>query len=137
MSTLTIDALTNNLPKVLSFIHANLEQGLCPSSTQAKIELAVEEVFVNIANYAYGDAVGSVAISCMLKTNPMGICITISDNGCAFNPLLHKKADLTLPAQERGIGGLGIFLFKKIMDEVTYARKDNCNVLTLTKNWFQ
>lgn len=135
MSTLTIEALTKNLPKVLEFVRTCLEQGSCPAATQRQIELAVEEIFVNIANYAYGNAVGSAQLCCTLKKKPLGICITISDKGCEFNPLLHKETDLTLPIQERNIGGLGIFLVKKIVDEVTYERKENCNVLTLKKNW--
>ena len=135
MSTLTIDAVTKNLPKVLEFIRTYLEQGSCPSATQMQIELAVEEVFVNIANYAYGSTIGSANICCTLTKHPSGVCITISDRGCEFNPLLHKETDLTLPARERSIGGLGIFLVKKNMDEVTYKRKENCNVLTFKKNW--
>lgn len=134
MSTLTIEARTKNLPIVLEFIRTNLEQCSCPAATQRQIELAVEEIFVNIANYAYGGAAGSVDICCTLKQKPSVICITISDKGFAFNPLLHKETDLTLPVQERSIGGLGIFLVKKNMDEVTYERKGNCNVLTLIKN---
>ena len=135
MSTLTIEAQINNLPKVLAFIRASLEQGLCPPATQMQIELAVEEVFVNIASYAYGGSIGLATLDCLLKENPSGVCITISDDGREFNPLLHEDADVTLPAHKRSIGGLGIFLVKKTMDEVTYERKGNCNVLTLKKNW--
>lgn len=131
MPTLELQAQTENLPQVLSFVHQTLSHSSCAAKTILQIDLAVEEIFVNIANYAYGSAQGSVCIDCSLHGSVL--TIVIRDQGIAFNPLEQKPADTTLSAQERPIGGLGIFLTKKIMTTVTYERLCDSNVLTLTK----
>ncbi len=135
MSTLNIAALVDNLDTVLDFVHASLEQTDCPMRTQLQIDLAVEEVYVNIASYAYGDTTGDCHINCTLSQDPTGIIITLIDEGVAYNPLLKEDADITLPADERGTGGLGILLTKKVMSEVTYQRTATSNMLTLKKFW--
>ena len=96
-----------------------------------KINLAFEEIFVNIANYAYKDKVGEVIIQVELKDD--NCVINFIDEGVMFNPLEREEPDVSLKAEERKIGGLGIFLVKKIMDDVKYERVDGKNIFSITK----
>ena len=136
-STMQTEAKAENLDDVLSFVHKHM--GTIPGahrSIESQIDLAVEEVFVNVANYAYTDTdegTGEVKISVQPLTNPTGVTISISDKGKAFNPLMRPDPDITLSGEDRAIGGLGIFLVKKNMDNVTYSREDESNILTFTK----
>ena len=91
----------------------------------------MEELFVNIAHYAYNPEIGEAIIGCNVDQAPPSITIQFRDRGVPFNPLARKDADITLSAEERDIGGLGIFMVKDYMDEVTYAYEDGQNVLTL------
>ena len=97
----------------------------------SRIELAVEEAVINIMNYSFPEKDGEISMNCELSNN--SIIIEISDNGIPFDPLAQIDPDITLPIEERDVGGLGIFLIKNIMSDVTYQRKNDCNVLTLTK----
>lgn len=135
MSILNIAAQTKNLPNVLDFVHGCLASTTCPDKTKLQIDLAVEEFFVNIANYAYGDKIGSVTIRCSVDNKTQSISIILSDSGIAFDPLAHPEAETNLPTHKRKIGGLGIFLSRKIMDEVSYQRENHKNILTLKKTW--
>ncbi len=98
-----------------------------------KIELSLEELLVNIASYAYAPKSGNVDIEYQLLLNPRAILIKISDEGKAFNPLQSADPDVTLSSEERDIGGLGIYIVKNTMDEISYQRIDNKNVLTIKK----
>ena len=132
---LNIEALDKNLPQVLQFVDRLLELADCPVKTQMQIDLAVEEIFVNIADYAYAPATGSAVIRMEISENPGTAVITFFDRGIPYNPLEKRDPDLTLPAGERPVGGLGIFLTKKSMDEVAYRYQDGQNILTLIKRW--
>jgi sigma-B regulation protein RsbU (phosphoserine phosphatase) len=127
---LEIRASLENLDMVLNFINTELEQRGCPQDIQGKIEVAVEEVFVNIVNYAYSPGVGDavIFISAADKT-----VIRFEDTGKPYNPLDKPEPDLDKPLMERDIGGLGVFLVKKLMDNVEYTRIENKNVLVMTK----
>ena len=131
MSKLEIDAKTENLDKVNDFIADNLMG--CPMKLLMQIDLVVEEVFVNIAHYAYKDAVGKAWITCGLDKENNLLTIIFEDEGVQFDPLAKDDPDITASAEEREIGGLGIFLTKKLMDDVSYERKDGKNILTLVK----
>jgi serine/threonine-protein kinase RsbW len=99
-----------------------------------QIELAVEEVLVNVIRYAYPeDHQGKVEVDCSWGSGP-GLSIEVTDYGIAFDPLAEADPDTSLGLAERSIGGLGIFLTKKMMDQVCYERKDNKNILTMVKN---
>ena len=100
---------------------------------QMQIELAVEEIFVNIAKYAYSPEVGRAKVRVELEQDPLKVIITFIDQGMPYDPLARQDPDLTLPAEERDIGGLGVFLTKKMMDDVSYEYKDGSNVLRLKK----
>ncbi len=131
MSKLEIDAKTENLDRVNDFIADNLIG--CSMKLLMQIDLVVEEVFVNIAHYAYKDAVGKAWITCGLDKENNLLNIVFEDEGVQFDPLAKDDPDITASAEEREIGGLGIFLTKKLMDDVSYERKDGKNILTLVK----
>ena len=134
MDELTLDAVVANLDRVLGFVDARLESLGCPIRTQMQIDVAVEELFVNIASYAYGPEGGTATILLESYDDPKRISITFIDSGWAYDPLQRPDPDLTLPAEKREIGGLGIYMVKKSMDDVRYERRGDENVLTITKN---
>ena len=130
MKELTIAASIENLDEVIDFVNTELERNGCPLELANQIDLAVEEIFVNIANYAYTPAVGSVVIRIAIEE---GVIIKFEDTGKFFNPLEHPDPDLDKPLTEREIGGLGILFVKKTMDKIDYKRVSNKNVLTMIK----
>ncbi|MCI6721060.1 ATP-binding protein [Treponema porcinum] len=130
------EAADENLEAVNDFIHEQIKPFSCHSQTLFQIDLAVEEIFVNISHYAYSPDKGTVQIDCSVEKTadaPAKLTVSFTDKGKAFNPLAKPDPDITLSVEEREIGGLGIFLTKKYMDSVLYERKDNQNILTFTK----
>ena len=130
------EAADENLEAVNDFIHEQIKPFSCQSQTLFQIDLAVEEIFVNISHYAYSPDKGTVQIDCSVEKTadaPAKLTVSFTDRGKAFNPLAKPDPDITLSVEEREIGGLGIFLTKKYMDSVLYERKDNQNILTFTK----
>ena len=132
---LTLPATTENLSKVTDFLEEVLEQAGCPIKAQMQINVAVEEVFVNIANYAYAPKTGDATIRAELSETPRAIRITFLDRGMPYDPLLKADPDVTASAEERKIGGLGVFLVKKTMDDVRYLYRDGQNILTIQKSF--
>ena len=128
-----IDASTDKLNEVIDFVDSQLENIECSMKTQMKIDIAVEEIFVNIAQYAYAPEVGKATIRVQVSDNPLTVTITFLDNGKPYDPLAKEDPDVTLSAEERDIGGLGIFLTKKSMDDIRYEYKDGQNILTIEK----
>ena len=131
---LSIDAVTENLPQVQSFVEERLERAGCPMKTQVQIGIVVEEIFVNIAHYAYAPDTGRATVCVELSEEPACVTIVFLDSGVPYNPLSRADPDVTLPAEERPIGGLGIYITKKTMDSVSYEYRDGKNILTLRKN---
>lgn len=130
------EATDENLETVNDFIHEQIKPFSCQSQTLFQIDLAVEEIYINIAHYAYSPDKGTVQIECSVEKTadaPAKLKVSFTDRGKAFNPLAKPDPDITLSVEEREIGGLGIFLTKKYMDSVLYERKDNQNILTFTK----
>ena len=134
MKELIIEALTVNMKKVLSFVDKELETVECPMLTQTAIDIAIEEIFVNIANYAYGEETGTTVIQVTMYEKPLSVEITFIDSGKQYDPLARPDPDVTLPSSKRKKGGLGIFMVKKSMDDVTYEYKDGKNIITIKKN---
>jgi len=132
-SELTLEAKGKNLPEVLSFVEQHLEAVGCPPKAQMQIAVAAEEIFVNIAHYAYAPLSGDAVVRVETARAPASVTVTFSDRGKPFDPTKRDDPDVALPAEERGIGGLGIFMTKKMMDEVSYEYRDGQNVLTLRK----
>ena len=133
MNELVIEADRNNLLKVQSFIDEHLEEAGCPMLTQIAIDVAVEELFVNIASYAYGPEGGTATIRVTVDSDPRRVSVTLSDSGVPYNPLLKQDPDITLPAEKRRIGGLGIYMVKQSMDDFTYEYREGRNNTTITK----
>ena len=100
-----------------------------------QIALAVEEIFVNIASYAYQPQTGQATVRLEQLSNPPAIKIALIDRGMPYNPLERPDPDLTLPVSQRQVGGLGIYMTKELMDEVHYERIDDRNVFTMVKRF--
>ena len=134
MKQLKVKADTTELDNVLSFADAILEELGCSVKAQMQIDIAIEEIFVNIAHYAYPEAEGEAVISVDSGEGP-SVTITFEDEGIPYDPLKNEDPDITLSADDRPIGGLGIFMVKKSMDEVSYEYKDGKNRLTIKKSF--
>ena len=130
---LTIEADVNNLEKVLAFVDEQLEVHDCSPKIQMQIDVAVEELFVNIAHYAYNPEIGAATVRVEIQPEPLAVLITFIDNGVPYDPLAKEDPDITLSAEERQIGGLGIYMVKKSMDDITYEYKDGKNILSIKK----
>ncbi len=126
-------ARNEELPQVMGFIEEELKKAKCPTRTAKRILLCVEELFTNVASYAYPDGGGEVSFAITCRNKMM--TLRRSDSGIPFDPLKKEDPDVTLPAEERQIGGLGIFIVKKTMDDVHYEYKDGKNILSMKKKW--
>lgn len=134
MKELTVAATLENLEPVQGFIEKELEENDCPMKTIMQVSIAVEEIYVNIAHYAYHPEIGEATVRCAVGGDPLQVTIQFLDSGKPFDPLQKKDADTTLSAEARDIGGLGILMVKKSMDYVDYAFEDGKNILTIQKN---
>ncbi|MBQ9346779.1 MAG: ATP-binding protein [Oscillibacter sp.] len=133
MAELNIEARTENLEKVLAFIGEILDEYNCSLKVRTQLDIAVEELFVNIARYAYHSGVGAAAVRVEVQEDPLQVAVTFIDNGVPYDPLAKADPDVTLSAEDRKIGGLGIYMVKKSMDMVDYEYKDGKNILTIQK----
>ena len=130
---LELEAVDENLAQVQTFVDERLEAADCPPKAQMQIGVAVEEIFVNIAHYAYAPDKGSAAVRVEVGDDPVMVSITFIDQGMPYDPLARTDPDVSLPVSERDVGGLGVFLTKQLMDDVTYSYRDGRNILTLKK----
>lgn len=133
MNTLTLEATIDNIPVITDFINEQLEALDCAMKAQLQIDVAIDEVFTNIASYAYPEGAGMATVQIDFDAATRVASIVFEDDGIPFNPLEAKEPDITLSAEERPIGGLGIFLVRKTMDYVRYERRDDKNILTIEK----
>lgn len=133
MSEMTVEATLENLEVVTQFINDQLELAECSVKIITQVDIVVEEIYVNIAQYAYHPEIGEAVIRCEVGNEPLQVIIEFLDNGTPYNPLEKQDPDITLNVEERPVGGLGIFMAKKLMDEISYEFKDGKNVLTLRK----
>ena len=133
MKELTIAATVENIEVVTDFVNQQLELLECPMKAQMQIDIAIDELFSNIAHYSYNPEVGQATVRVEVVENPLAVTITFIDNGIPYDPLAKEDPDLTLSAEERQIGGLGIYMVKKSMDDITYEYKDGQNILTIKK----
>ena len=135
MEELMVTASADNLERVRAFVSSQLDAVDCPLKTCMQISVAVEEVFTNIACYAYAPDTGNVLIQVEIHGEENTAEITFLDKGVPYDPLDREDPDVSLSAEDREIGGLGIFLAKKLMDEMRYAHSGGQNILTLKKSW--
>lgn len=137
------EATIENLTDVMGFVESELEAINCDKKLQIQIVMAAEEIFVNIAHYAYGKLdnngkpipnTGTGPMTLSMEADKQKVLLTFEDKGIPFNPLKKDDPDITLPAEDRDIGGLGILMVKKSMDDISYEHKDGKNILTLVKS---
>ena len=133
MEKITLEAATDNLQQVIDFATELLEAHDCPMKAVMQMELVIEEIFVNVSSYAYHPGVGDVTICVDFAENPSAVEITFIDSGRPYNPLEKDDPDTTLGIDEREIGGLGIFLVKKNVDDIAYEHADGKNILRVKK----
>lgn len=133
MKELDIPAQRENLSEVLKFIDVELEQLGCSMRLQTAIDVAVEEIFVNISSYAYDPEVGQATIRFDVSEDPLTIEIGFIDSGTPYDPLAKPDPNTKIPIRERKKGGLGIYMVKKSMDDISYEYKDGKNILTIKK----
>ena len=133
MTNKTFPAKTQSLNEVLGFVEETLEGFDCPMKTQIAICVAIEEVFVNVARYAYPDGEGNMSLQIDFDDQNRTVTFRMTDKGVPFDPLKKPDPDITLSAEEREIGGLGIFIAKKTMDSLSYSYENGENILTMMK----
>lgn len=135
-STITVKAEIENIAQVTEFMEALLEELECPMKVLYQIDVAIDELLANVCSYAYangwkGD--GMVTVSFEAIDEGDAIRLTFEDTGVPFNPLLRPAPDTTLSIENRGIGGYGIFIVRTTMDDVTYERRGDRNILSIVK----
>ena len=132
---LELEATDDNLARVLGFIEERLEKAECPMKAQMQLCIAAEEIFVNIAHYAYAPNTGMAKLRVKMSEAPRAVTITFIDRGIPYDPLAAADPDVTRPAEERDIGGLGVFMTKKFVDDIRYEYVDGQNVLTMMRQF--
>ena len=133
MKEITVDATIENMNTVTAFVDDFLDQIACPMKSRIQINIVIDEIFGNICHYAYKDSVGSVTVRVESGNTPKAVFLTFTDNGIPYNPLETEDPDITLSSEERKIGGLGIYLVKKNMDEMKYEYVNQQNRLWMEK----
>lgn len=131
MQTRVFPATDFELVNVIAFLEEELEKIDCPMKTVMQLSLCLEEIFVNVAHYSFPESEGSATISIDYKDEVFSIIV--EDSGVPFNPLEKEDPDISLAAEDRRIGGLGIYLVKKTMDELSYEYKGNKNIFCMRK----
>lgn len=134
MKELNVLAKVENIEKVTEFVDEQLELYDCPPKAKIQLDIAIDELFGNIAHYAYTPDEGPATVRVEVCENPLSVILIFIDNGMPYNPLNQSDPDVSLSAEERGIGGLGIYMVKKSMDEITYEYHDGQNILTVKKS---
>ncbi|MDR2632640.1 MAG: ATP-binding protein [Treponema sp.] len=138
LQVMTLPADISQLKKALEFIRTIAERAGCPHEIEQSIEIASEEIFVNIASYAYPKTeAGEVRIGCKVERNVKNskFLVVFTDRGKQYNPLEHPDPDITVPIDERPIGGLGLLMVKRMMDTVQYKHSNGWNHLIIIKSW--
>lgn len=131
MREITRNADMESIAEITAFVEAFLEQHGCTGKVQMQIDIAIDEICSNIARYAYPAGGGTMTVG--IEWQKGAVCLTFTDSGIPYNPLEREDPDIHLSAEERGTGGLGIYMVKKSMDEVLYAYRDGRNCLTIKK----
>ena len=134
MAEIQVPAALERLGEVQQFVLEQLKEYDYSERVRAQLDVAVEEIFVNIARYAYPPGqTGQVRVGCQVDPDPLRVTLVFADRGVPFDPLAKRDADITLSAEDRPIGGLGILMVKRFMTRMTYAYEEGQNVLTLVK----
>ena len=134
MQEMNIEATIDNIPTVTAWVDEQLEQLDCPMKAQMQIDIAIDELFSNIARYAYNPETGPATVRVEVLEEPLAVVITFIDKGIPYDPLKQEDPNTKLPIEEREVGGLGIYMVKKTMDEIVYEYVDGQNILKIKKN---
>ena len=133
MSQITLDATEQSLNSVVDFVDMVLDHIECPTRARRQIHVVADEIFSNIARYAYGHDTGDATVRMGFESPNHMLVLTFEDHGKPFDPCRSDDPDTALTIEDRPVGGLGIFMVKQMMDVVEYCRRNGCNVLTLKK----
>ena len=133
MKELTVQAVIENIPEVTAFVDGQLEALDCPMRAQMQIDVAIDELFGNIAHYAYPQGTGKATVGVEFDADTRVVSVTFTDSGIPFDPLQKPDPNVALSAEEREAGGLGIFMGKKTMDQIRYRFENGRNILTICK----
>ena len=133
MKELSLKATLANVRRVTDFIDEQLKALDCSRKAQMQIDVAIDELFANIARYAFEQDTGEASIRFDFDERTQTASVTFIHGGVPFDPLERPDPDVTLPAHAREIGGLGIFLVKRTMDRLEYRFENGLNILTLRK----
>ena len=134
MRSITVSAVEEDPDPIIDFVGEELAQHDCPPRTLYQIEVAIEEILVNIVNYAGLTADDGVEVRCEVLDDPLRVVVQFLDGGVPFDPLASADPDTTPEGLMDREGGLGIFMVKKLMDGVSYAYENGKNTLTILKN---
>lgn len=134
MKELTVEATVRNIPAVTDFVDEALDTMGCSQRIQTQINIAIDELFSNIAHYAYNPATGPATVQVEVEKNPLSVVVTFIDRGKPYDPLSAREPDLSLDLMQRPVGGLGIFLVRRTMDDVSYEYRDGRNILRIKKH---
>ena len=133
MDEITVEAATKNISKITNYVDEALERLGCPPKAKAQIDICIDEIFSNIARYAYGPGTGSATVRLDFDETERLVSLTLIDRGSPFDPRDVPDPDITSPLDERPIGGLGLFMVRKMVDALDYRREDGRNILTIRK----
>jgi anti-sigma regulatory factor (Ser/Thr protein kinase) len=133
MKEITVEAKVPNITAITAFIDEELEKAGCSMKAQMQLDIAADEIFANVSMYAYAPETGDVTVGLEIDGETKTATMQFRDRGIPFDPTKAEEPDVTLPAEKRRIGGLGIFMVKKSMDSVNYEYRDGQNILTITK----
>lgn len=135
MPKIKLHAAIDKIEKATDFINSILESADCPTKAQMQLDIALDELMSNVARYAYGNKQGDITISLRILENPRRAILTLMDKGIPYNPLKKEDPDIMLSAEDREIGGLGIFIVKNSMDDMAYAYKNGKNIVSIIKKF--
>lgn len=133
MKEITLLATDDNLNAVNALVEGELEAAECPIKATMQLMVALEELYVNVSHYAYGEGSGSITVQTDIR--PGEAVIRLLDSGTPFDPVAMADPDTSLPVEDRPVGGLGVFMVKKTMDRFTYERNNGQNIVTIAKRW--
>ncbi len=134
MREMTVEAVLDQIGPVTDFVNEYLTELGCPNRVRIQIDVAIDELFSNIARYAYSPGRGTATVRAEVGEDPRCVAVTFIDQGKPFDPLKAKIPDTTaLPAGLRPIGGLGLIMVKKTMDDISYRYQNGKNILTIRK----
>lgn len=134
MDQITVRATFDQVKPVMDFVNTKLAELGCSEQVRVHVDVAIDELFGNIVQYAYNPEGGPVTVRVEVEDNPLSVIITFIDDGAPYDPLSAEFVDtIHRPAKERPIGGLGLFMVKKIMDDISYTYRDGQNILTIRK----